>query len=112
MRKRFTRQIENFICDVCGTSVIGNGYTNHCPVCLSSKHVDIYPGDRSSDCLGIMIATSLEIKNNLCIITHTCLKCGHSRKNKAAQNDSQKALRALSQGKLAPYIQTLKGKTD
>ena len=27
----------------------GNGYTNHCPKCLWSKHVDINPGDRGAN---------------------------------------------------------------
>lgn len=38
--KNFTRVIEDFICENCGTEVKGNGYTNHCPKCLWSKHVD------------------------------------------------------------------------
>ncbi len=108
MSKQFTRCKENFICEVCGTNVIGNGYTNHCPVCLSSKHVDIHPGDRASSCHGIMLATSLELKNGAYIITQTCQKCGHVHKNKSAENDSSKALRALSKGDMASYINHIK----
>ncbi len=108
MAKQFTRRQEDFVCEVCGTYVSGNGYTNHCPVCLSSKHVDVYPGDRASSCGGIMPATGLEIKNGGYVITQTCQKCGHVRKNKAAENDSAKALRALSKGDLSTYIQEIK----
>ncbi|MHA1253793.1 MAG: RNHCP domain-containing protein [Candidatus Helarchaeota archaeon] len=53
--KKFSRKIEDFTCINCGKYVVGNGYTNHCPNCLYSLHVDINPGDRLSDCKGIMI---------------------------------------------------------
>lgn len=104
MPKQFTRKTEDFTCDVCGTVVHGNGYTNHCPHCLSSQHVDINPGDRACPCHGVMRATSLELKGKTYIITHVCEKCGHTRRNKASEEDSRLALRALSVGKLDEYI--------
>ena len=52
--KRFTRTIENFTCGICGTEVKGSGYTDHCPKCLWSEHVDIFPGDRKAECGGLM----------------------------------------------------------
>ena len=54
MVKRFSRLIEDFICEHCNNPVKGNGYTNHCPYCLYSKHVDEDPGDRAATCHGIM----------------------------------------------------------
>ena len=49
---------ETFVCKVCGRTVVpqgaGSDHRNHCPNCLSSLHVDIEPGDRASDCGGIM----------------------------------------------------------
>ena len=36
----FIRKTEDFICENCGAVVVGNGYTNHCPACLYSKHVE------------------------------------------------------------------------
>jgi len=32
------------------------GYTarDHCPYCLYSKHLDIFPGDRKNECKGLM----------------------------------------------------------
>ena len=49
---------ESFTCKVCGRLVVstgaGSSHRNHCPNCLSSLHVDIEPGDRESDCGGIM----------------------------------------------------------
>ena len=110
MSKLFQKLKEDFVCDVCGYFVKGNGYTNHCPFCLSSKHVDVYPGDRASDCHGIMYAVNLEVKGSDYILTQKCEKCGHIRKNKAAANDSQKALRALSSGQIKEYIEKMKKK--
>ena len=47
-----------FTCRTCGWLVgpegAGSGHRNHCPNCLSSLHVDVEPGDRASDCGGIM----------------------------------------------------------
>ena len=49
---------DTFTCKVCGHPVIpnsaGSNHRNHCPNCLSSLHVDEEPGDRESDCGGIM----------------------------------------------------------
>ncbi len=86
--KKFNRNIEDFTCENCGTTVYGNGYTNHCPNCLYSKHVDINPGDRAAECGGLMIPVNLELKNGEYIITHQCHKCGFTRKNKMAENDN------------------------
>ena len=61
--RNFQRNIENFKCAKCGRVVEGNGYTNHCPECLTSRHVDVNPGDRSSECGGIMEAVGAEQKN-------------------------------------------------
>lgn len=96
MVKNFSKMVEDFICDVCHTKVIGNGYTNHCPHCLSSKHVDINPGDRLSACHGIMYPVGLEIKNGAEWIIHRCSVCGFIRKNKVALNDNRKAVIELS----------------
>ena len=53
MSATFIRKTEDFICEHCGREVRGNGYTNHCPYCLWSKHVDINPGDRAAGCGGL-----------------------------------------------------------
>ena len=85
--KNFTKKVENFICENCGKSVIGNGYTNHCPFCLYSKHVDINPGDRSCTCGGLMKPIEIQQKNGEFVILHKCIKCGFERKNKVQEND-------------------------
>lgn len=85
--KKFTKKVENFICENCGKSVIGNGYTNHCPFCLYSKHVDINPGDRSCNCGSLMKPIEIQQKNGEFVILHKCIKCGFERKNKVQEND-------------------------
>lgn len=104
MVKNFTRKIEDFDCAVCGTHVHGNGYTNHCPKCLSSKHVDIQPGDRSNSCGGIMYAISYEVRNGKEWIVHRCSKCGFERKNQVSAQDSREAIRALSSGNIEMFL--------
>ena len=85
--KKFTKTIENFECAHCGAMVFGNGYTNHCPHCLWSKHVDNNPGDRASDCGGMMIPISVETAGNGFIITHKCEKCGKTIRQRSSEND-------------------------
>ena len=85
--KKFTKVKENFKCENCGHSIKGNGYTNHCPKCLYSKHVDNNPGDRACDCKGLMKPIDIEIKGAEYIITHECHVCGHKKKQKTCEND-------------------------
>src|SRR3989338_8156335 len=47
--RRFQRTKEDFTCERCGFFVRGSGYTNHCPQCLWSKHVDVNPGNRQAE---------------------------------------------------------------
>lgn len=101
--KKFQRKIENFTCKNCDAKVKGTGYTNHCPLCLWSKHVDINPGDRAEICGGMMEPIGLEKKKNDYTLLHKCQKCRIERKNQVADNDSIDALVNLSQT-LAPYI--------
>lgn len=84
----FKRKIEDFVCENCGQGVKGNGYTNHCSRCLWSKHVDINPGDRASDCEGMMSPSKIEIKGGEYDITHKCVKCGHEKRNKMSPEDN------------------------
>jgi rubrerythrin len=90
--KRFIKKPEDFVCDNCGLSVVGNGYTNHCPSCLFSKHVDMNPGDRQEICKGIMKPVSYEKKGETLTIVHRCKECGHVKKNKACEHDDIEAL--------------------
>lgn len=92
MSSKFQRRIENFVCEHCGKKIVGNGYTNHCPHCLHSKHVDIYPGDRECACQGLMEPISVEPKKDGYVIVFKCQKCGFVKKNKSAENDDFEAI--------------------
>jgi len=74
MPKHFIKVKENFTCDHCQTKTTGTGYTNHCPTCLYSKHVDQKtPGDRLSTCKSLMKPIGLEKKSDKYNIYHQCL---------------------------------------
>ena len=90
--KHFSRRTEDFICENCGTKVKGNGYTNHCPHCLYSKHVDINPGDRAADCGGMMEPIDIEQKDGNYIVVQRCKKCGFIRRNKTTSEDEFDAI--------------------
>ncbi len=87
--KKFQKTVEDFACQNCGREVVGSGYTNHCPHCLWSKHVDVYPGDRASECGGMMEPVGLENKKSEWSLIHKCLRCGHVKNNKASSQDDQ-----------------------
>ena len=86
-QKLFTKNDSGFTCKNCGFEVLPLGYSsrNHCPRCLCSLHVDVNPGDRASDCGGIMdpISAEPDAKKGY-IIIHKCRKCGAIRRNRAA----------------------------
>lgn len=86
--KRFQRCIEDFTCGRCGMEVHGTGFTNHCPRCLWSRHVDSHPGDRGETCGGMMRPVALEEKSGEYILVHRCEICGVTRKNRTAPDDS------------------------
>lgn len=100
-----SRKSENtgFLCAHCGAEVqaITNGsYRNHCPLCLYSLHVDESPGDRMSDCHGLMkpVGSRYCSKKGWQIV-HRCQICGVEKANRTAfdtaQPDSQDAISEL-----------------
>lgn len=97
--KRFTKNDSGFICANCGREVEPLGYTsrNHCPYCLCSLHLDENPGDRASDCGGLMrpVKAEPDPKKGY-IIYHKCEKCGEIRRNKAAKDDDMRLIIKLT----------------
>ncbi|HEY4519970.1 MAG TPA: RNHCP domain-containing protein [Candidatus Paceibacterota bacterium] len=91
----FIRRIESFSCVNCGTPVIGDGYTNHCPKCLWSRHVDNDPGDRANICFGMMRPIRIEGSSPSYRIVHHCSSCGVERIVDAAKDDDPDALYAI-----------------
>ena len=93
--RSFTRRREDFTCQHCGTLVRGSGYTNHCPRCLWSRHVDIHPGDRAAECGAAMEPVGALSERGETVLVHRCVACGHSRRNRSAVDDDSDALLAL-----------------
>lgn len=88
--KRFNMIDENFICQNCGKQVNKLEYSarDHCPYCLYSKHVDINPGDRLNNCLGLLKPIDIEKYRNTYKIIYKCCKCNQLHKNIAATDDN------------------------
>lgn len=95
--KGFTKTVEDFNCAHCGAVVHGNGYTNHCPNCLWSRHVDNNPGDRAATCGGMMRPIAVEGDGARFIITHKCEKCGKIKRQRTCDDDNINAIIELSQ---------------
>ena len=92
---------EIFTCKVCGREVIPDGagtdHRNHCPNCLSSLHVDEEPGDRASDCGGIMEPVSVWVrKSGEWAIVHRCKRCGAFSSNRIAADDNPMKLMSIA----------------
>jgi RNHCP domain len=92
---RFSRQTEDFACGHCGEQVRGDGYTNHCPACLWSRHVDESPGDRAAGCRGLMAPVGALYEQGRTVLVQRCVDCGHSWRNRAADGDDTDAVLAL-----------------
>lgn len=96
MSDKFQKKTEDFVCENCGTEVKGTGYTNHCPKCLTSRHVDVNPGDRKNSCRGLMDPVGVELKKGEYVILHKCRKCGEMKKNKASDDDEFDVILGIS----------------
>lgn len=92
----FIRTTEDFSCEHCDTAVRGDGFTNHCPRCLWSKHVDVDPGDRAHSCRGLMRPIRLEGASPSYTIIHRCEGCGSERRVRAGKEDDPESLIALA----------------
>ncbi|MBQ8686402.1 MAG: RNHCP domain-containing protein [Alphaproteobacteria bacterium] len=97
--KGFTKTVEDFNCAHCGAVVSGNGYTNHCPNCLWSRHVDNNPGDRAATCGGMMAPVAVESSGDKFIITHRCEICGKEKRQKTTDNDNIDTIIEISRNK-------------
>lgn len=96
--KKFTMRDESFICENCGKQVNTLNYTarDHCPFCLYSKHVDINPGDRLNNCLGLLKPIGVEKFKNTYKIIYKCNKCNNKHKNIIANDDNMDEIIKLS----------------
>lgn len=91
MEKKFQKNDSSFICLNCGKNVPPLVYTSrdHCNQCLFSIHIDLNPGDRKNDCLGLLEPVAVETNSKKgYVIVYKCNKCGKLHKNKAAEDDN------------------------
>jgi len=96
---KFQKRVEDFTCEKCGEQVRGNGYTNHCPHCLWSKHVDVHPGDRAESCCGMMEPKAIEGASPEYTIQHRCTRCSMERRNTVDATDDRTAVIGIAQNK-------------
>lgn len=101
MSEQFKKTVENFVCEKCGEEVDGDGYTNHCPHCLCSKHVDNFPGDRAAFCGGLMEPVDTEEMGGDWRVIQKCCKCGKIHKNKLSTNDNFDHLVSINKKKIS-----------
>lgn len=99
MRRNFLVPEKNsFKCEHCSEEIMGGRYNNHCPSCLWSKHVDEeIPGDRMSDCGGMMTPVGVIQKHGKWRIIQECVKCSKSFIVDSAKNDNFDLIIKLSQ---------------
>lgn len=95
-----------FTCKVCGRQIVpegaGSDHRNHCPNCLTSLHVDNDPGDRESECGGIMEPVAVWIKKNgEWSVIHRCKRCGKFSANRTAADDNPMKLMSIAMKPLA-----------
>jgi DNA-directed RNA polymerase subunit RPC12/RpoP len=100
-QKRFTMINEGFLCAVCGETVspLSKTARDHCPRCLCSLHLDIYPGDRAADCFGTLRPVGIRTGKKGIQIVYKCEKCGAERVNIAAPDDDYDKIIELSVNK-------------
>lgn len=104
---RVVYDTQDFKCRNCGFFVTANrelsgvNNRNHCPRCLWSRHMDITPGDRRSDCLSRMEPIGLTVKQVVkkygstdgeLMVIHNCTGCGKVSINRIAADDDPNVL--------------------
>ena len=80
-----------------GPTVSGGRHRNHCPLCLTSRHVDLRrPGDRANPCRALMPAIGVAFRpNGEQLVVQRCNGCGVERQNRVAADDHPIALLRL-----------------
>ena len=90
MCAKTTKINESFVCLNCNYNVppVSKTCRNHCPQCLYSLHVDYkVPGDRNSNCKGLMEPVQVIQNKKGYMIIHKCIRCGYVNRNKVMQDD-------------------------
>lgn len=91
----FIKNDNEFNCVNCGAKVEKLNYTSrdHCNKCLHSLHVDIFPGDRSNDCKGVLKPINvIQTSKKGQVIIYRCNKCGSEVRNIVAEDDDRETI--------------------
>ena len=82
---------------IVGPTISGGRHRNHCPFCLTSRHVDARrPGDRMSPCRSLMAPIGTLFRpDGEQMIVHRCNGCGVMRRCRVAADDHPEALLRL-----------------
>jgi hypothetical protein len=100
-------------------------HRNHCPYCLSSRHLDLYTaGDRLAACKARMKPIGLTLKRQSkkyarfdqgeLMIVHRCEDCDHVALNRIAADDDTETIVAIYQNsiQLDGHVQRLLAEDD
>jgi hypothetical protein len=107
-RRRAHQRVESFRCLQCRLDVSmqapGTAHRNHCPSCLTSRHLDLRnPGDRAADCGARMEPMAISVRGDgEWVLIHRCLRCDALSANRTAGDDNplllvRMAIRPLAQ---------------
>lgn len=92
--RRRQRGPESFRCVQCRLDVSmrapGTAHRNHCPSCLTSRHLDLRtPGDRAADCGARMEAMAIAVRGDgEWVLVHRCTGCDALSANRTAGDDN------------------------
>jgi hypothetical protein len=106
-RRRPHPRAESFRCAQCRLDVSmrapGTAHRNHCPSCLTSRHVDDRrPGDRASDCHARMEPIAITVRGDgEWVLIHRCTGCDELSANRIAGDDNPLLLVRLAVKPLA-----------
>ena len=85
---------ESFRCAQCRLDVSmrapGTAHRNHCPSCLTSRHLDLHtPGDRAADCGARMEPLAIAVRGDgEWVLVHRCTGCDALSANRTAGDDN------------------------
>lgn len=95
-RRNFIPRNDSFLCEACDSQVppASGTFRNHCPHCLTGKHVDkAIPGDRASSCHGLMPTISYRGTDpDRLQLIQQCQSCDKIHANKLAPDDNRNLL--------------------
>ena len=74
----------------------GRNHDDCATMLLDVQHVDVVPGDRASDCQGILDPIGAQQRSGAWVIRYRCRSCGHLQNNRAHPDDDAALLAKAS----------------